>query len=183
MCILHTVPFAFPKVLTRRICFTIKSVCSHGNHFLHPRDLDILFRSKNILRSQSARRLIQKRSINRFLILDSLTLPSFFSILFMVISCLYTLSLSFPFAVRSFSISFLCSLILFIKFVTLDWSPAPLLLRLEISHFSSASFLFQGGNQRKKQVKFFRLNVPWYSAYAKTKGYSVIFTSAMIGIS
>ena len=85
-----------------------------------------------------------------FLILDSLTLPSFFSILFMVISCLYTLSLSFPFAVRSFSISFLCSLILFIKFVTLDWSPAPLLLRLEISHFSSASFLFQGRNQRKK---------------------------------
>ena len=66
MHILHTVPFAFPEVLTRRICFTIKSVCSHGNHFLHPRDLDILFRSKNILRSQSARRLIQKRSINRF---------------------------------------------------------------------------------------------------------------------
>ena len=155
----------------------------HGNHFLHLRDLDILYWSKNILRSQSARRLIQKRSINRFFDTHSLTLPSFFSILFMVISCLYTLSLSFPFAVCSFSISFLCSLILFIKFVTLDWSPAPLLLRLEISHFSSASFLFQGGNQRKKQVKFFRLNVPWYSAYAKTKGYSVIFTSAMIGIS
>ena len=41
--ILHTVLYTFPKVLTRRICLTIKA-SQVGDHFLYSHDLNVCFR-------------------------------------------------------------------------------------------------------------------------------------------
>ena len=39
MHILHTVLYTFPKVLTRRICLTVKSFFLLGDHLPHSHDL------------------------------------------------------------------------------------------------------------------------------------------------
>ena len=41
--ILHTVLYTFPKVLTRRICLTIKA-SQVGDHFLYSHGLNVCFR-------------------------------------------------------------------------------------------------------------------------------------------
>ena len=49
MHILHTVLYTFPKVLTRRICLTNKSLV--GDHFLYSHDLNVWFRDDIVRRN------------------------------------------------------------------------------------------------------------------------------------
>ena len=50
MDILHTVPYTVPKVLTRRICLTIKSFF-FNDHFLYSHDLNVWFRGDTVKRN------------------------------------------------------------------------------------------------------------------------------------